>query len=101
MTIRTGKLIQWNQRIASGCFFSRRFMILSFTVTPLFACLILFLLQQGLDQPGHLLFAACVLVFQFAFPSIAHMPLLVDQVDGRPELLAPAVPVRSLAIEDD
>src|SRR5438067_8957918 len=88
----TGKLIQWNHRIASGCFFSMRLIV---------AMSSLLFIQQNLNAPRHLLFAARQVPVQLAGPAVARMAALVDQVGRRPNLLLPLAPVFAAPIQQD
>src|SRR2546421_10259398 len=93
MIMSTGKLIQWNHRIASGCFFSIRLTV-AMSLRSL-------LVQQELDALRHLLFTARQIPVQLAGPAEASMAALIYQVGCRPVLLPPAPPVPAAGIEQD
>ncbi len=57
-------------------------------------------LQQLVDQPGHRGLTAGVLVLQLAHPTETHPAVLINQIDRRPEVLAPPVPIHALRVEE-
>src|SRR5262249_48883131 len=54
--------------------------------------------QQFVDLCGDLLVAV---VAEFALPAVTHHPVLVHQVDGRPVLVAPRLPVGPVIVHGD
>jgi hypothetical protein len=62
----------------------------------------LFLLgEEFLDPLTHDLLALGFLPIQFAVPAIAHVALLVDQVDGRPVLILSRLPGQAPTVHGD
>jgi hypothetical protein len=55
--------------------------------------------QQLVDQPGHGGLTPGMVGLELAHPAVTHPAVLVEEVDRRPVLLSPSVPVRTLRIE--
>src|SRR5690242_4235211 len=68
----------------------QRIFALIFILSILRSVASLRLLQQPFDKFAHRGLATCLLILQLTGPPVANMAALVDQVDRRPPLLAPA-----------
>lgn len=55
--------------------------------------------QQLDDFFAHELFAAASLPVELAIPPVPHMAFLVDEIDGRPDVVTPGLPVLQFAVD--
>src|SRR6266851_8600587 len=60
-----------------------------------------FLRQQFLDPPAHDLLALGFLPIQLSVPAVAHIALLVDQVDRGPVMIVPRLPRLARTVHSD